>query len=180
LNQITGLLGGRSAEELTFGDITTGAGNDLERATGLARAMICEYGMSEKLGSITLGHKDDMVFIGRDLMKEKNYSEKTAQLVDNEVKRMVEECHEKALAILKKNRKYLKIMAEALLERETLDAGDVEDILAGRKMSPMPKKPIPPSSPSAPPVVPSGISTKVSLKPQVVPSQSVRRGGSVG
>ena len=108
LHSITALLGGRTAEELVFGDVTTGAGNDLSRATEIAHAMVCEYGMSKKLGSVTLGRKDEMVFIGRDLMKEKNYSERTAQAIDDEVKSIVESCHKEAMVILKKNRKYLE------------------------------------------------------------------------
>ncbi len=179
LNRITALLGGRTAEELTFGDITTGAGDDLNRATDIARAMICEYGMSEKLGSITLGRKDDMVFIGRDLMKEKNYSEMTAQMIDGEVKRMVEDCHKKAVEILKKNRKYLKAMAEALLEREVLDASEVDAILAGKKIPPKPpvSNPNTPSTPSNP--VPAGL-PNVTLKPQTAPSQAMTGGGNIG
>ena len=179
LNRITALLGGRTAEEITFGDVTTGAGDDLNRATEMARAMVCEYGMSEKMGAITLGRKDDMVFIGRDLMKEKNYSEQTAQMIDAEVKRIVEDCHKKATEILKKNRKTLKVMAEALLEREVLDSADVDDILAGRKIAskPAPKSPAPPSSsPSAP----AEVSPKVALKPQPAPSQIVKRDGRLG
>jgi cell division protease FtsH len=178
LGQITTLLGGRAAEELTFGDVTTGAGNDLERATAVARAMICEYGMSEKLGSITLGRKDDLVFIGRDLMKEKNYSEQTAKVIDAEVKRIVETCHKRALEILKKNRKFLKIMAEILLEREILDGSEVDDILAGRKITSKPPTiyPTTPSSPSAPaPATP-----KVALKPRTAPSQAMKPGGRIG
>jgi cell division protease FtsH len=180
LGQITTLLGGRAAEELTFGDVTTGAGNDLERATAMARAMICEYGMSEKLGSVTLGRKDEMVFIGRDLMKEKNYSEQTAQLVDNEVKRIVEECHKKALVILRKNSKFLKIMAEALLEREILDGSEVDDILAGKKIAPKPpsQNVTPPPTPSNP--APSGVTPNVALKPQASPSQAMEGGGRIG
>ncbi len=168
-NRITALLGGRTAEELTFGDVTTGAGDDLNRATDIARAMVCEYGMSEKLGSITLGKKDEMVFIGRDMMKDKNYSEQTAQLIDGEVKRIVETCHKRATEILKKNRKFLKIMAEALLDREVLDSSDVDDIMAGRKLGPKPAPKSPtnntPSTPSASPVTPN-----VALKPQAAPS----------
>ena len=182
LNRITALLGGRTAEELTFGDVTTGAGDDLNRATEMARAMVCEYGMSEKMGSITLGRKDDMVFIGRDLMKEKNYSEQTAQMIDGEVKRIVEDCHKKATDILKKNRKFLKTMAEALLDREVLDASDVDDILAGRKIASKPPAksppPVPPPSSTAP------VAPNVVLKPQASPSQAVgcapRRGGRIG
>ncbi len=180
LNRITALLGGRTAEELTFGDVTTGAGDDLNRATELARAMICEYGMSDKMGAITLGRKDEMVFIGRDMMKEKNYSEQTAQMIDAEVKRIVEDCHKKATDILKKNRKFLKIMAESLLEREVLDGADVDDILAGKKISSKPKtqNPLPPTNPS--PTAPAEVSPKVALKPQTAPSQMVKRDGSVG
>jgi len=178
LNRITALLGGRTAEELTFGDVTTGAGDDLNRATELARAMICEYGMSEKLGSITLGKKDDMVFIGRDLMKEKNYSEQTAQMIDAEVKRIVEDCHKKATEILKKNRKFLKTMAEALLEREVLDSSDVDDILAGKKIAPKPvaKNQAPPATP--PPTAP--VTPNVVLKPQTSPSQMKGGGDRIG
>ncbi len=177
INSITALLGGRSAEELVFGDVTTGAGNDLNRATDIARAMVCDYGMSEKLGSITLGKKDDMVFIGRDLMKEKTYSEQTAQLIDGEIKRIVEECHKKALDILKKNRKTLKVMAEVLLEREVLDSSEVDDIMAGRKLAPKPisKDNAPPSTPtSSAPVTPG-----VVLKPQTSPS-AIQGGGRIG
>jgi cell division protease FtsH len=180
LNQITSLLGGRTAEEITFGDVTTGAGNDLDRATAIARAMICEYGMSEKLGSLTLGKKDDMVFIGRDLMKEKNYSESTAQMIDAETKRIVEECHKKATVILKKNRKFLKIMAEALLEREVLDSSEVDDILSGRKIV---AKPTSSSTPPAPPTPPSPApagTPDIALKPQAAPSQAIQGGGPIG
>jgi len=153
LDEIKALLGGRSAEELVFGDVTTGAGNDLERATSLARAMVCDYGMSDKLGNTAFGHRDSQVFIGRDLMKEKTYSEETAQVIDAEVKRIVEECHRDALAILKKHRSQLKTMADALLEREVLDASDVDLILAGKDLPPMPKPPqasAPPEAPAAP------------------------------
>ena len=180
INRITSLLGGRSAEEITFGDVTTGAGDDLNRATDIARAMVCEYGMSTKMGSITLGRKDEMVFIGRDMMKEKNYSEQTAKMIDAEVKKIVEDCHRKAVEILRKNKKYLKIMAEALLEREVLDGEDVDNILAGKKMGPKPtaKYPPTPSSPSAP--APAESTPKVTLKPQTAPSQAMKPGGQVG
>ena len=178
LNQITSLLGGRTAEEITFGDVTTGAGNDLDRATAIARAMICEYGMSEKLGSLTMGRKDDMVFIGRDLMKEKNYSENTAQMIDAETKRIVEDCHKKATVILKKNRKFLKIMAEALLEREVLDSSEVDDILAGRKIAAKPTSSAPPAPPTPPSPAPAG-APDIALKPQAAPSQAIQ-GGPIG
>ncbi len=119
-----------------------------------------------------------MVFIGRDLMKEKNYSEQTAQMIDAEVKRIVEDCHKKATDILKKNRKFLKTMAEALLEREVLDSSDVDDILAGRKIAskPMAKNTPPPATP--PPTAP--VTPNVVLKPQTSPSQIRGGGGGIG
>ncbi len=180
LNRITSLLGGRSAEELIFGDVTTGAGDDLNRATDIARAMVCDYGMSPKMGTITLGRKDEMVFIGRDMMKEKSYSEQTAKMIDAEVKRIVEECHKKAVEILKKNRKFLKTMAEALLDREVLDGEDVDMILAGKKIGPKPapKDSAPPTTPTA--AAPAETSPKINLKPQTSPSQAMKPGGPVG
>jgi len=180
LNRITSLLGGRSAEEITFGDVTTGAGDDLNRATDIARAMVCEYGMSTKMGSITLGRKDEMVFIGRDMMKEKNYSEQTAKMIDAEVKKIVEDCHRKALDILKKNKKYLKTMAEALLEREVLDGEDVDNIMAGKKMGPKPTAKYPPAPTNPTASAPAETTPKVTLKPQVAPSQAMKPGGQVG
>jgi len=179
LHNITSLLGGRSAEELVFGDVTTGAGNDLERATGLARAMVCEYGMSEKIGSISFDQKDGLVFVGRDWMKEKNYSEETARRIDAEVKQIVEDCHKKALAILKKHRKFLNVMAEALLERETLDGSEVDDILAGRKISRKPPVARPQGPDPATPV-PVEASPKVALKPRPASSQAMKPGGRLG
>jgi cell division protease FtsH len=142
--------------------------------------MVCEYGMSAKMGSITLGRKDEMVFIGRDMMKEKNYSEQTAKMIDAEVKKIVEDCHKKALEILRKNKKYLKAMAEALLEREVLDGEDVDNILAGKKMGPKPaaKYPPAPSNPSS--SAPVEAAPKVTLKPQAAPSQAMKPGGQVG
>jgi cell division protease FtsH len=180
LNQITSLLGGRTAEEIIFGDVTTGAGNDLERATAIARAMICQYGMSEKLGALTLGGKDDAVFIGRDLMKEKNYSESTAQMIDAETKRMVEDCHKRAGVILRKNKKFLKIMAEALLEREVLDSSEVDDILAGRKMSVKTPPASPPANPPVPPSAAPAPTPDIVLKPNAAPSQAMKGGGAIG
>ena len=139
----------------------------------MARAMVCEYGMSEKLGSISFEQKDGLVFVGRDWMKEKHYSEQTAQIIDAEVKRIVEECHQDAISILKKNRKFLKTMAEALLEREVLEGSDVDNILAGKKISskPQSKKP---ESPSAPAVASEGMTPKVALKPQANPGQAMK------
>ena len=173
MNRIKALLGGRSAEEIIFGDVTTGAGDDLNRATVIARAMICEYGMSEKLGSISFEQKDGMVFVGRDWMKEKHYSEQTAMVIDAEVKRIVEECHKDAISILVKNKKYLKVMAEALLEREVLEGPDVDDILAGKKIRPKPQ-PKKPDLPSAPAVVTGEVAPKLALRPQTNLGQAMK------
>lgn len=175
LGRIRTLLGGRAAEELVFKDVTTGAGDDLGKATRIARAMICEYGMSERLGALNLHRSDEAVFIGRDLLKEKNYSEQTAKLIDQEVKRLVEQCHKEALALLKKHRKHLETMAKTLLEVEVLDAAQVEAILSGKK----PK--IPPfsdhSEQAAKTPAKKGVKAPAILKP--APAMTARE-GSIG
>jgi len=122
---------------------------------------------------LTLGGKDDTVFIGRDLMKEKNYSESTAQMIDAETKRMVEDCHKRAAIILKKNKKFLKTMAEALLEREVLDSSEVDDILAGRKITPKAPPAVTPSNPPAPPSAAPASTPDIVLKPSPAPSQAI-------
>ncbi len=128
-NTIAILLGGRAAEELVLKHMTTGAGNDIERATGLARKMVCEWGMSEKLGPLTFGKKDEEVFLGRDIVKHRDYSESTAMEIDNEIKTMVMKNYERARNLLKKNIKSLKGIAAALLEKETLDGNEIEAII---------------------------------------------------
>jgi len=175
------LLGGRAAEELVFGDITTGAGNDLERATALVRAMVTEYGMSEKLGTVTFGRKGDMVFIGRDLMKEKNYSERSAEMIDAEVKRLVEGQHQHARKILRKNMRYLKAMAETLLDRELLDGDEVESLLAGKKIKPRRKNPKPadPAPPESGAPAPA-VDAVPSLRPQPANARSREDGDPRG
>ena len=103
-SDLAGLLGGRAAEELFIGDITTGAGNDLERATKLARKMVTEYGMSEKLGPLTFGHREELVFLGREISEQRNYSEQVAESIDEEVRRLVETAHQTARSILTEHR----------------------------------------------------------------------------
>ncbi|MBI4431921.1 MAG: ATP-dependent zinc metalloprotease FtsH [Candidatus Omnitrophica bacterium] len=129
LGRLVVLLGGRASEDLTFGEITTGAHNDLEVATQIARRMVCEFGMSEKLGHLTLGRRDHQVFLGRDLGEERNYSEETARVIDAEIKRIVDEAYEKAKAMLKAHADQLKILATTLLEKEVLDAEEVKRIV---------------------------------------------------
>ncbi len=175
LGQITTLLGGRSAEELVFGDVTTGAGNDLEKATVLAHAMVCDYGMSDKLGSTAFGHQNGQVFIGRDFMKEKSYSERTAQLIDEEVKRIVSESHAKARAILKKNRGILKAMAEALLEREVMDGSEVDLLISGKKLPPISPKPKAAQDPPGPAAKEPAATSAPSLQPATAAARRPER-----
>ncbi len=127
-------LGGRVAEEIVFGDdaVTTGASNDLERATQVAKQMVTRYGMSEKLGHQVYGEQDHEVFLGRDYAANPDYSEETANLIDEEVTRLMTEAHDTAYAILSKNRKHLDLMADVLLERESID-GDALDALLDNK-----------------------------------------------
>jgi len=129
LGKLTVLLGGRAAEMLIFNEASTGAQNDLSVVTEAAHRMICEFGMSEKLGHLTLGRKETQVFLGRDIVKEKNYSEETAQKIDMEVRRIVDESYERALDLLKENKEKLERLARTLLEKEVLDAKEVKQII---------------------------------------------------
>lgn len=127
-DKITVLLGGRVAEELVFKEITTGAQNDLEVATGYAQRMVCEYGMSKKLGNLTFGKKDRQIFLGRDLLREKDYSESTAIAIDEEVRKIVDECHTRASELIGNNLDRLRRLSERLLEKEVLEAEEVKQI----------------------------------------------------
>jgi cell division protease FtsH len=129
LELITGLLGGRVAEEVTFQEISTGAHNDLQRATSIARAMITEYGMSENLGPVTYEQNTGPVFLGRDYGKDKNFSENIATEIDKEVRRIIHECYEKAKALIQANEDLLKKIAHYLLEVETLTKEDIDEIV---------------------------------------------------
>lgn len=128
-DKITVLLGGRVAEELVFKEITTGAQNDLEIATNYAQRMVCEFGMSKKLGNLTFGKKDREIFLGRDLLREKDYSESTAIAIDEEVRKIVDECHSRATELLQEHLDELKKLGDRLLEKETLEAEEVKEIV---------------------------------------------------
>ena len=128
-NQLAILMGGRVAEELVLKDMTTGAGNDLERATDLARKMVCEWGMSEKMGPLTFGKQNEQVFLGRELGSQRDFSESIAMEIDQEVKRLVTENYERAKRLLTENMATLKGLAQALLEKEVLDGSDIDNIL---------------------------------------------------
>lgn len=136
LNNMAVLLGGRVAEDLIFGEMSTGAQNDLERATELAHKMVCEYGMSEAMGPLTFGRKDHEVFLGRDFMKEKNYSEEVASAIDREVRNIIETSYERARSKLSKNKDKLDKLAVVLIEREILEADEVDLVLAGTQLPP--------------------------------------------
>jgi cell division protease FtsH len=123
------MMGGRAAEELVFNEITTGAQNDLETATELARRMVCEFGMSERLGNLTYGKRERQMFLGRDLFEERNYSEQTAVLIDEEVRRLVDSAYDRARQTLLANRQHLDAMAVKLLEKEVLDGEEVKRIV---------------------------------------------------
>jgi cell division protease FtsH len=128
------LLGGRIAEEITFESMTTGAGNDLERSTEMARKMVCEYGMSDAMGPLTFGKKEEQIFLGREIAQHQDYSEDTAIRIDQEIKRIVTTNYGKARNLLEANRTALQRIAEELLLREVLDAEQVRRLAAGQAL----------------------------------------------
>jgi cell division protease FtsH len=150
-DQIAILLGGRIAEEITVGSITTGAGNDLERATDLARRMVCEWGMSDAMGPLTFGKKEEQIFLGREIAQHQDYSEDTALRIDQEVKRFVTDNYARAQKLLMQHKQRLLDMAEALLSRETLDADQVKRLAAGQPIDD--PAALPANTPAAPPDV---------------------------
>ncbi|NIO70387.1 MAG: ATP-dependent zinc metalloprotease FtsH [Anaerolineae bacterium] len=129
-DELAGLLGGRTAEELIFGDVTTGAASDLERATRIARKMVTEYGMSEKLGPMTFGQKEELVFLGREIGEQRDYSEAVAQEIDSEVRGLIEEAHNRAKEVLTNYKDKLEAIARRLIEVETIEAPELEALFA--------------------------------------------------
>jgi cell division protease FtsH len=138
LAMIKHAMGGRAAEELVFQHLSTGASNDLQQATRLARQMICKYGMSDKLGPVSYGDDDHDVFLGRDFVSRKDYSEKKSEEIDDEVSKTLNKLYTDARQMLDDNRGTLDRIAEALLERETLDTADLKLIAAGEPLPPLP------------------------------------------
>jgi cell division protease FtsH len=165
------LMGGRSAEEIFLGHITTGAGNDIERATDIARNMVCEWGMSE-LGPLAFGKKEEAIFLGREIAQHRDFSEATAVDIDKEVKRIVSGAYDNAKGILNTHREILERIAQALLEREVLDANEVKMLIEG---TPLPEKPRTPP-PSTPPLAPA-TDPKV-VRPELRPAPGFTRGDS--
>ncbi|HQA82783.1 MAG TPA: ATP-dependent zinc metalloprotease FtsH [Syntrophales bacterium] len=131
LNNITILLGGRAAEELVLHDFTTGAGNDIERATNLARKMVCEWGMSDRMGPLSYGKKDEQIFLGREFVTHKDYSEETAKSIDAEITRIVTDCYNDAQKLLSDNIETLHRIAGALLEKEVLNTEELDQLIDG-------------------------------------------------
>lgn len=128
------LMGGRAAEELVFNELSTGAGNDIEQATDIARKMVCEWGMSDRLGPMTFGKKNEEIFLGREIQQHRDYSEATARMIDEETVRFVRKAQKQAQNILSDNFELLKTMAEVLLKYETIDGADIRKILDGKKI----------------------------------------------
>ena len=137
-------MGGRIAEELISHDFSTGAAGDIQQATNIARAMVCQFGMSEKLGMVQYGEDNDYVFLGKEMIRSKDYSENTAQEIDEEVKRLIDEGYQRANQIITDNRDKLEIIANSLLEYETLDGSQVADIVKTGSFTP----PSPPQDPT--------------------------------
>ena len=171
------LLGGQTAEELVFNEMTTGAQNDIERATKLAQAMVTNFGMSEKLGPRTFGHKEEMVFLGREISEQRDYSDETAKQIDDEVHDIIQEAHETAKRILTENKPKLVLIAERLVAQETLEDKDLEALfseITPRKSSkkrikktttPVPIGPVAEAKPVAAP-------KKAPAVPRLVPKQT--------
>jgi cell division protease FtsH len=141
-SQLAIMMGGRVAEEIFLKTMTTGAGNDIERATEIARKMVCEWGMSQ-LGPLTFGKKEEQIFLGRELSQHRDYSEETAREIDAEVRHFIDSAYKTAFNVLDQNRDTLERIAQALLEREVLDANELALIIAGQ---PLPERTQPPAA----------------------------------
>ncbi len=146
---ITYALGGRAAEKLVFNHYTTGAGNDIEKATNIARKMVCEWGMSDKLGPLAYGAKEEEIFLGREIQKHRDYSEKTAIEIDDEIRGIINFAFDRAVKILSENMNLLHKLSEELLEREILDSDEIDRIIRGESLPPMQKE-IKPESEAVP------------------------------
>ena len=151
-------MAGRIAEEIVTGDVSTGAAGDIQQATNMARAMVTQWGMSDKLGMVLYGDNDEYVFLGKEISQNKTYSEQTAQQIDTEVRRLIDDGYKLAKGLIKKHRDKLDLIANALLEYETLDGKQVEDIVRTGKFTPTDQPPDvgPPSGADAVTPTPDG------------------------
>jgi cell division protease FtsH len=168
-SQLSVLMGGRAAEEIFLHHITTGAGNDIERASEIARQMVCEWGMSP-LGPLTFGKKEEAIFLGREIAQHRDYSEDTAIKIDAEVRSIITNGYGRARNILETQRDTLERIAQALLEREVLDATELKLLLENK---PLPEK-IPPPPPAAPPL--PAKEPQLSLRPEPRPIPGMAKG----
>src|SRR4030081_3341118 len=130
MDQIAGIMGGRVAEEIVFGDITYGAENDIQKATQMARRMVTQWGMSDKLGNVAMGHREELVFLGRDLGEQRNYSEEVAAIIDEEIRSIVNHGYQTSRVILTAQRHKMDAVVERLKIVETIDAKELDEILA--------------------------------------------------
>jgi cell division protease FtsH len=146
-DRLAATLGGHAAEKVVFGEMSTGAENDIGVATNIARKMVKEYGMSDRLGPVALGHKEELIFLGREIGEQKNYSEKIAEAIDEEIRRLIDEAYEKAASILRDKRDILDRLADELVRRETIEGEALEAVFSGR---PLPEEEPPPSQPAEP------------------------------
>ncbi len=175
LASLTVKMGGRVAEEIIFGDVTNGAAGDIKMATAMARKMVCEWGMSEKLGMVEYGEHEDYVFLGRDISRARDYSEATAEQIDHEVRRLLDEAYQKAKQTLIANRDKLEVIAKALLEYETLDGLQIKEIIQhGRLINPPPNITPPPAQKMPPEKPPK----QVVIGPDVAPPLPGALGGA--
>ena len=152
LDNLVVIMGGRVAEELIFGDVTNGAGGDIQQATNIAHKMVCEWGMSERMGMVEYGEHQEHVFLGRDLNRSRAYSEATAQEIDREVRKLCDDAYSRAKELLTNYRGKLEIIAKALLEFETLDGSQIRDIIDHGEMKNPPVAPTKPPSAEPPPL----------------------------
>jgi cell division protease FtsH len=168
-------MGGRVAEEIVFGDVTNGARGDIKQATAVARRMVCEWGMSEKMGMVEYGEHEDYVFLGRDISRARDYSEATAEQIDGEVRKLIDGAYQTAMKVLTQHREHLEAIAKALLEYETLDGVQIKEILEhGRLINPPPGVP-PSSGQKMPPEKPP---KQVVVAPDVTPPLPGALGGA--
>jgi cell division protease FtsH len=167
INNICILLGGRVAEELIFGEITTGSGNDIERATEMARKMVCEWGMSDELGPLTFGKKEEQIFLGREISQHRDYSESTAIKIDQEVRRIISEANDKVHKLLSEHIDVLKEISLALLDRETIIADEIDLLMDGKDLPEkvVEEKPAPKKPPAAEPTEPKAEEQETDKEP---------------
>jgi cell division protease FtsH len=166
-------MGGRVAEELIFGDVTSGASGDIRMATWYARKMVCQWGMSEKLGMVEYGDHEDYVFLGRDLGRTRDYSEATAQEIDREVKKLCDDAYQRAHDLISKHRDKLEAIARALLEFETLEGKQIHDIIDhGHMLNPPTSPGRPPRLPTEPPPLKQGGEEGTTIAPDFPPGLS--------